>query len=126
MTDAHGEFTIKVEGNIVFLRLSGPMNEYSASDLFVAAKKIITNFNGEKFSLLTNQTNLLGGTPEAYEEANKFNEWLNRQNMVAKAVIITSTTLSKIQSIRIPANKKQNLKEFDNEQDAMEWLKTQL
>ncbi len=126
MIKSHGDYFIRIEGNIVFISLEGSMNEYSVKELFFEAKTIINNFNGNKFSMLSNLSKIIGGTPEAYDEANKFNEWLNTQNMVAKAVVITSPTLSKIERIRVPAKLLQNIKEFDNEPDAIKWLKTQL
>ncbi len=122
----HGGHSIVVNGNIIVLKLTGAFNEYGVFKFTQDVKGVIESFNGKIFSILVNNLELLGGTPEAYAELEKYNKWLNNQNMVAKAMVIkSSATLGIINSL-VPSIKLQNMKDFDNKYEAIEWLKSQL
>lgn len=121
----HGEHSIVINGNIIVLKLIGAFNEYGVFKLIQNIKEVIKRFNGKIFSILVDYLEFLGGTPEAYEELEKYNKWLNNQNMAAKAMVIkSSATLGIINSL-LPSIKKQNIKEIDNKSEAIEWLKSQ-
>jgi len=105
--------------------MEGSFNEYGARALIKAIVDKIEKFNGEPFSIIVEDLQLEGITPEGYEELNKYNEWLNGQNMIAKARVANSAVILNIDSVRIPTVKKQKIKEFNNVPDAIEWLKLQ-
>ncbi|WP_019616754.1 hypothetical protein [Psychromonas ossibalaenae] len=122
----HGEHSIVVNGNIIVLKFTGAFNEYGVFKFTQDVKNVIEGFNGNIFSILVNNLELLGGTPEAYEEFEKYNKWLNNQNMAAKAIVIkSSATLGIINSL-VPSIKSQNIKDFNNKSEAIKWLKEQL
>lgn len=126
MTVEHGENTIIVKENIIHITLKGGFNEYGAKDVSRKTKEIICAFNQKRFLMLVNLLNLEGATPEAFNTSNEFNEWLNSQNMVAKAIVITSQTIKAIDQQWVPSKTVQNIEYFDNEEDALKWLKIQL
>ncbi|PKG85145.1 hypothetical protein CXF85_05935 [Colwellia sp. 75C3] len=122
MVIEHGEVTIEVQDNIIIARLVGAFNEYGAQQYTKGVKSIIENLQGESFSILINNLQVQGGTPEAYQELENYNLWLNQQKLIGKAMVITSSiTLDVIDKLS-PSRAKQKTKNFDNEKDAMNWL----
>jgi hypothetical protein len=66
----------------------------------------------------------LGATPEAYQELENYNVWLNSQKLIGKAMVITSSiTLDVIDKLS-PSRAAQQTKNFSNEDDAMKWLQS--
>mgnify|MGYP000423825364 CR=1 FL=1 len=129
MSLEHGTYLITVKDNIIVIKLSGPFNDFGAIALLSEVKKTIKGFNHNNFSILDNFLELEGATPEAmYEamyEANEFNKWLINQNLVAKAIVIRSIALKELDKKLIPSQENLNIKFFENEEEAMHWLKTQ-
>ena len=66
----------------------------------------------------------MGGTPEAYKELEDYNKWLNSQNLLAKAMVINSMITLDIINMYSPSRGEQKSETFDNETDAIAWLKT--
>lgn len=126
MIENHGENTIVVKENIIHITLKGAFNEYGAKDVSIKTKEIIRSFKQKKFMVLANLLNLDGATPEAFGTSNEFNEWLNSQGMVAKAIVITSQTVKAVDQKWVPSKAAQNIEYFDNEDDALIWLKKQM
>ncbi len=76
MNVEHGQVSIRQDGNIIIVKLVGGFNEFGAKKYTDGVKGIIGNFNGEPFTILVNNLELSGGTPEAYEEVEQYNQWL--------------------------------------------------
>lgn len=125
MTVAHGEHNIKVQDNIIFLKLFGSFNDAGTENFTRAMKKTIATFNGSPFSILVDDLEVIGGTPEAYAELESYNQWLNGQNMIAKAMVIDSPVTLAIIEKYAPSREQQNIAIFNNQVDAVNWLKTQ-
>ena len=126
LTVEHGENTVIVKENIIHVTLKGAFNEYGAKDVSNKTKEIIRAFNQKRFTILINLLSLDGATPDAFNTSNEFNEWLNNQNMVAKAIVITSQTIKAVDQQWVPSKAVQNIEYFDNEDDALRWLEKQL
>ncbi|WP_158769795.1 hypothetical protein [Paraglaciecola sp. L1A13] len=125
MSLEHGNYSISVEGNIIILELSGCFNEYGTQALTKNIIATIETFHGAPFSIVVSNLAVEGFTPEAYTELNRYNIWLNTQNMVAKAMVSKINALVKIDDIRIPAKSAQNVAVFNNIPDAIKWLHSQ-
>ncbi|WP_435236848.1 hypothetical protein ACR30L_04505 [Psychromonas sp. PT13] len=121
----HGIFTVTVDTNIIIITMKGSFNEFGARALIDSIKAKIKSFKSAKFSIIVEDLELEGMTPEGYKEINKYNEWLNDQNMIAKARVAKSTVTLDIDNRLIPAIKKQNIKIFEDVPTAIEWLKRQ-
>jgi hypothetical protein len=121
----HGDYSVAIDGNIIIATMKGSFNEYGARALTGQMRANIESFHGTCFCILVNALELDGLTPKGYEELDKYNDWLNCQNMLAKAMVGNSDTISTIINSRIPSKREQNIKEFDNILDAMTWLKLQ-
>ena len=119
----HGNSSFCVDGNIVTVVMKGAFNEYGFRVFTNCIKSIIDDLQGERFSIMMNMIEATGGTPELYVEAEQYNEWLNSQNLIAKAIVIDSIVTLDIYNSRVKANKIQDYKSFDNELDAIKWLK---
>jgi|TARA_R110000744_G_scaffold7340_10_gene25242 hypothetical protein len=48
---------------------------------------------------------------------------LSEQNLIARALVVPSGAIRKINDVRIPAKTKQNVCSFDNVSDGLIWLK---
>ncbi len=68
-----------------------------------------------------NHTDYQGGTPDVFNEINGCNIRLDNQNMVAKAIVITSSINFQILESRAPMTNADNT----NVASAIEWLKSQ-
>ncbi len=124
MVIEHGEVTIEVDGNIIIVRTMGAFNEYGTQQYTNGVRKIVDGLQGESFSILINNLQFQGGTPEAYQELEGYNIWLNKQKLIAKAmVIISSINLDVINKLS-PSRASQQTRSFDNEKDAMTWLQS--
>ncbi|UUO25007.1 hypothetical protein FGD67_18650 [Colwellia sp. M166] len=125
MVIAHGEVSIFLQNeNIIIAKLKGAFNEYGAQEYTDGIKQIITQLDGQNFSILINLLELMGGTPEAYKELEDYNKWLNSQNLLAKAMVINSMITLDIINMYSPSRGEQKSETFDNETDAIAWLKT--
>jgi len=126
MTIAHGEHRISIQDSIIYLKLIGSFNDVGAKNFTDAMKTVIATFNGAAFAILVDDLDVIGGTPEAYAELEKYNIWLNTQNMRAKAMVIDSPVTLAIINKYAPSREYQNIDVFDNRAEAVTWLKTQL
>lgn len=126
MTIAHGEHQISIQDSIIYLKLIGSFNDVGAKNFTDAMKTVIATFNGAAFAILVDDLDVIGGTPEAYAELEKYNIWLNTQNMRAKAMVIDSPVILAIINKYAPSREYQNIDVFVNRAEAVTWLKTQL
>ncbi|MFT6902254.1 MAG: CTP:phosphocholine cytidylyltransferase-like protein [Colwellia sp.] len=125
MYQAHGKNIISVEGNIIISKITGAFNLEGVDKSIADIKVVVENFGQNEFKYLINYIDTEGATPEVYDKINQFNTWLNSQNMVAKAIVINSNVLLNIGESRIPAGSSLNGRVFDDEVNAMIWLKSQ-
>ncbi len=126
MTVAHGEHTIDIQGDIILLKLIGSFNEMGAAKFTKGMKDAILSLKGAPFAILVDDLEVIGGTPEAYAELELYNQWLNTQNMRAKAMVIDSPVTLAIIEKYAPSRAKQNISIFNNRDDAILWLKASL
>ena len=125
MTLDHGDVSIRVENNIIIAETKGAFNEYGARKYTEAVKKEIKQrFGNSPFSMLVNIEKIDGGTPEAFVELEKYNEWLNSQQLIAKAMVTNSQTNIQLLEKYSPSRAKQNIKNFVCEKEALSWLKS--
>lgn len=123
MFSSHGNFNIKTDGNIIVICLSGSFNDKSVIEFISEVKLAFKHLNGEQFGILLNAIDAEGVTPEVYREIDKYNVWLNHQNIVAKAIVSQSPTLHQTSELLIPSRTPQNMKRFEKVEPAYNWLK---
>jgi len=126
LTVPHGEYKLNIDGNILNLQLIGAFNEIGAQQFTSAMKASIKALNGQPFAILVNDLEVIGGTPEAYAELEEYNQWLNTQKLVAKAMVIISPITLAIVDKYAPSRNEQNIAVFNTEEPALIWLKEQL
>ena len=122
----HGDNKVSIQDNIISITLRGGCNEYDFQDIGPTVKQAVIQCNGKKFCILVNDLEFIGATPEAYQEFQVLNQWLNTQQMLAKAIVIKSVSILNTIKIRVPAINDQNMKVFEVEEDAIIWLQNQL
>ncbi len=121
----HGHFTVLIEDGIIYTQLEGDFNEQGVIAWADELKAAIKTFNGEPFLMLVDEMLAPSATPGALKEGNNYNQWLNEQNMLAKAVVYSSSMLRDIDIKHLPARTKQNIAYFDNLASAKKWLNAQ-
>jgi len=124
LIEEHGESTIIFRNSVIHITLKGAFNELGAKNFSKKSKEIISTFSHKRFMVLVNLLDLEGATPEAFNESNEFNKWLNKYKMIAKAIVITSQVIKSIDQHWVPAQAVQNIEYFEHESDAMNWLDT--
>ncbi|MFQ3229584.1 hypothetical protein [Reinekea sp.] len=121
----HGRIDTWAEGNLVYAIFIGQMNLEGITIGLDSVRKVIEELNGAPFTMLNDTLEVEGGTPEAYEELEQFNQWLNTQPLIAKATIISSKLQLKLINTLIKARKEQNNQTFANQVEAVEWLNSE-
>jgi len=122
MQSAHGKFKISVNENQISTKLLGSYNTQGIEAWISEMKKTISSFSGAPFTILVDEIGAKGATPQALAKGNEYNEWLNHQNLVAKAVIYGESIYKEIDNKSLPARAKQNIKFFETVEDAQCWL----
>ena len=121
----HGDYSISLDGNMIIVRVSGGFNEYGVRKLKNEIESIVKHLKDGRFSLLFNYLEVEGGTPEAFLELNKASLWLNAQNLIAFATVSKSRYHMDLLKQKVPDRKSNAITNFDNEVDAVNWLKKQ-
>jgi hypothetical protein len=125
MNTEHGKCLIAIDGNIIKSKTIGSFNIEGLDKAIESLKLAIDSFCQKDFKLLIDYTEAEGGTPEVYIKINEFNVWLNKQNIIAKAIVTPSSVMAEILMVRTPARKLLNEKVFSAEANALTWLKSQ-
>jgi len=123
LSSSHGTYIIKIESNGIYTELFDMFNESGVQKWVNEMKHSIKQFSGAPFTLLVNEQAAKGATPEALAIANQYNEWLNQQKLIAKAVIYGAEIFKQIDITHLPARQQQNVRFFDKCDLARQWLK---
>lgn len=124
MDRGHGKALIHREENLIVAKLIGSFNEEGAKKYTNAMKQAVKELQGANFLMLINDLEVEGGTPEALQELEDYNQWLSTQNLLAKAMVVKSRLIIDLINKYSPSQKLQHYEFFDNEKDAYAWLKT--
>lgn len=124
MNGQHGEVKICCENNIISATLIGSFNEEGAIKYTEGIKNIVKNLEGQKYAILVDNSNMEGGTPEAYQVLEKYNQWLNNTNLVAKAMIVKTLITTELIKTLSPSINLQATKTFKNKKVALKWLQS--
>ena len=122
----HGQIKVCEEEFIITAAYIGQFNLEGTIIGLKELRNVIESLNGAPFTMLVDDLNVEGGTPEAYAELEVFNQWLNSQKMVAKAMLINSKLQLKIIDTLVESRKVQNIESFTDRKAAMDWLKSEL
>jgi hypothetical protein len=123
---AHGNYSVELKGNIIWVVLDGAFNEFAVENWINEVKAIVNALNGKPFTILMEMSKALGATPESFELSNQYNAWLNKQNMTAKALIYGSAVFEDMDKTLVPSKQEQNIRVFDDIEAAQNWLQQQL
>ena len=122
----HGKCEINlIDERIISAAFIGSFDEIGVQNYAKKIKRLVNSFQNQPFAMLINNLEIEGGTPDAYQALDKYNEWLNQQAIIAKAFIIDNNVTKQILLARTPALKQQNIAFFENQTDAKTWLKQQ-
>ena len=124
MNGQHGEVQICCENNIISATLIGSFNEEGAIKYTEGIKDIVRSLEGQKYAILVDNLNMEGGTPEAYQVLEQYNQWLNGTNLVGKAIIVKTLITTELIKSLSPSIKLQTTKSFQNRTLAIQWLQS--
>lgn len=119
----HGEREVFLKDRIITARFIGMFNEHGVKRITDEIRQCIYQLSGKPFAILVDDLKLEGGTPEAYVVLEEYNQWLNTQNLVAKAMVLTSKAHKAIIDKLSPSRTQQNIQYFVSEDSALAWLK---
>ncbi|WP_394130537.1 hypothetical protein [Shewanella maritima] len=126
MQEAHGEYQISVTGNIIHTKMMGSYNEEGAKAYTYEVMKLVKSFDGKPFGIIVDSSEVLGGTPEAYAALDKYNIWMEKNNMAAKALVFNAKIMATILKNQSPSMRADNIGTFTNAETALEWLNKQM
>jgi len=122
MAMRHGTTNFTVVGELIEVTFIGDFNKEGVNCYELELRKIIESLQGKPFLLLIDSVDFTGGTPEAYQALDQFNDWLNTQKMTAKAVIMKNMVNQQIYLDRTSSLQQQNLCLFQDYTEARNWL----
>jgi hypothetical protein len=126
LLDIHGKFEIDREGYIIKVTVKGEYNDIGAKAVTQGLRENIIAMDDAPFAILADMNAFVGGTPDAFSVTDEYNVWLNSKNMVAKALVFTSSVYASIYEQQIKSKSEQNIKYFDDENDARKWIDVQM
>lgn len=122
----HGKSTIKVVGQLIETTLEGAFNEHGANAYVNSVKPVVERLSQKPIVFLVNNIALEGGTPESYRILDEYNKWCSTQNIIAKAIVTKNKPSSSIIRTNAESYTRQNIRFFDNIDDARNWLNGKL
>jgi len=126
MPIVHGTVIASLDKQIIRVTLKGMFNELGAKEYTNTVKEYVLQLESKPFAILINNLEMKGGTPEAYQELESYNRWLNTQNLIAKAMVIESNLHQQIIDHYSPSRQSQNTRSFLTEEEALNWLQQEL
>lgn len=121
----HGNYEIDFKKEYIYIKYSGMCNVELAKKFY---EEFISRVKGRNFTNLKVLVDCLefdGATPDSYTFSSKVNNWLNSNDLIAKAIITREAIIVKLVEYRDNELRKQNIEVFDNIKDGEEWLLNQ-
>lgn len=126
MNTGHGIIDIDIDGDIIIARYIGLFNVDGMERELTKLRQAVESIAPAPFAILVDNLSVEGGTPEAYEVLELFNQWLNTQPLVAKATVSESSVKLKIVDERVPSRQLQNQRSFSTLESARRWLQSEM
>ncbi len=118
----HGDYKIKVEGEIIILHLYNSWNEDCSKAFLNDYKNIILRKKFKQFGVLANLRKVEGATPEAIKLFQSITAWAFEQGQIARAIVYNSELEKFIATLALEDGLFPT-KAFDEDKTAMTWLK---
>lgn len=126
MFDQHGKTEVRVRASIIHVVAAGRFNLDGCERFCELVGAAVRDMRDQPFAMLINNLDFEGGTPDAYARLDRFNAWLNTRPLVAKGMVVKSDVLLAIMDQLVPSRRQQNIRGFDNVDDAESWLRGEL
>lgn len=114
-----------IDNQIIICQLVGAFNHKEAIKLYTEFRLHVNNFE-QPFAIIMDITKFEGTSPEGYKEAEVFNQWLLKKNLVAKVNVIDAGIMHKLVEKNIPTREKLGINEFSKLEDSITFLKSKL
>ena len=120
----HGEYLVTLDRSIINVTFIGMFNDVASKNVCSEVESIINEMNGAPFCMLFNLIDYEGSTPEAHVIGNQHFKWLEKQNCLAKANVISNMAFIEITRNAQPSLQESNIETeiFKAEDDAKQWL----
>lgn len=122
----HGEYTVKVEGAIITATFIGTFNDLASKNVCEEVEAIIKQMNGAGFCMLLNMLAYEGSTPEAHIIGDQHFQWVETQNCLGRATVVTNSFLIDVSRSEQASLQKSHIASqmFETEEAAKAWLVT--
>lgn len=120
---AKTQFSV-IDDNIIVAKLSGAYSSQAGLELYKSFRELVETQSGS-FAIIMELTDFQGSTPEGYQEAERFNQWLLNKPVLAKLNVRASGITQKIVEQQIPTRKKLNAGEFNSLDSAIAHIRSQ-
>lgn len=118
----HGQSDIHIEGNVIYVKLTGAFNEEGCKLYVEKVKSVILGFNNAPVKMLIDNCDLEGGTPDAYKCLDEYNIWCRDQNIIAKAIVTENIPVTSIIQKNVPSFRETEVEFFTDKEKALLWL----
>lgn len=123
----HGEFSIQLNGDLVTVKCFGEWNVECARELSEKVKTLVQASSLKSYRCLSYLIDFLP-TLEAMAEIKAITEWGIEHGLIREAIIIDGPTLGNqlVQDFGAAKTDIYEKRVFTSEQEALEWVNTQL
>ncbi|NTS76339.1 hypothetical protein HR060_05605 [Catenovulum sp. SM1970] len=116
-------YNITTRNDIVIIKIMGSFDRLLSQRCFKELKKTLEGLPANRpFVLLVNALRYTGATPEAFEQATLFNQWLKGTSCIAKAYVVVQKIQLQIVKNHAPEMPDILHNDFDNQEQALTWL----
>lgn len=106
---------------MITCRISGMFATPEVRHVYKHFRSLVNDMK-QPFGIVMDMREFQGTTPQGFEEAELFNQWLASSKLVVKVNLSTPGVMSKIVGQNIPTRKNYHFKEFDEEQSAVRYI----
>lgn len=118
----HGYHTIEIRDNVFIVSLIGSFDEYDIQGYIDDIRSFVSSMEGKPAYQIVNDYELVGITPEGYQQLEANNQWLLNHNLLAKAIVSDKPVQQNLDFRWTPSLQKLNTRYFTDMQEAEQWI----
>lgn len=118
----HGDYDINIKGRVIYVKGSGIFNLECSQAYLSDMQEAVASLAGQPFAILVDFGDSEGATPDAYQYAETFGQWLSNQPLLANAYVTKSRLLQETMKKLLPSIAQRNVQFFTCVELAQEWV----
>ncbi|NVK26274.1 MAG: hypothetical protein HWE10_15200 [Gammaproteobacteria bacterium] len=119
-----GQYQFEVVGDVIHVAFEGMFSESTSRKISELVEHHVSSLEGKGFYMLIDLSNYEGSTPDAHKVGNQHAIWLEGQNCLGKAIVISERVVLEIARSQQKFLSQSILRSevFSNKTQAEQWL----